>query len=107
MGYMKKLEIILRKEKLDDAIKAIKKIGVGGLSVSEVQGQGAEEEPLVGQSYTRSVIMTVVEDEKVNPILKSVGDAACTETKGDGKIFISNIEEVMDLCTKECGHTVL
>ncbi|MDX1533142.1 MAG: P-II family nitrogen regulator [Nitrosopumilaceae archaeon] len=104
---MKKLEIILRKEKLDDAIKAIKKIGVGGLSVSEVQGQGAEEEPLVGQSYTRSVIMTVVEDEKVNPILKSVGDAACTETKGDGKIFISNIEEVMDLCTKECGHTVL
>ena len=104
---MKKLEIILRKEKLDDAIKAIKKVGVGGLSVSEVQGQGAEEDPLVGQSYTRSVIMTVVEDEKVNPILKAVGDAACTETKGDGKIFVSNIEEVMDLCTKECGYTVL
>ena len=104
---MKKLEIILRKEKLDDAIKAIKKVGVGGLSVSEVQGQGAEEEPLVGKFYTRSMIMTVVEDDKVNPILKSVGDAACTETKGDGKIFISNIEEVMDLCTKECGHTVL
>ncbi len=104
---MKKLEIILRKEKLDDAIKAIKKVGVGGLSVSEVEGQGAEEDPLVGQSYTRSVIMTVVDDDKVNPILKAVGDAACTETKGDGKIFVSNIEEVMDLCTKECGHTVL
>ena len=104
---MKKLEIIVRKEKLDDALKAINKVGVGGLSISEVQGQGAEEEPLVGQTYTRSMIMTVVEDDKVNPILKAVGDAACTETKGDGKIFVSNIEEVMDLCTKECGHTVL
>ena len=104
---MKKLEIIVRKEKLDDTLKAINKVGVGGLSISEVQGQGAEEEPLVGQTYTRSMIMTVVEDDKVNPILKAVGDAACTETKGDGKIFVSNIEEVMDLCTKECGHTVL
>jgi len=104
---MKKLEIILRTEKRDAAIKAIKKVGVGGLSVSEVQGQGAQEEPLVGNFYTRAIITTVVEDEKVNPILKAVGDAACTETKGDGKIFISNIEEVMDLCTKECGHTVL
>ena len=104
---MKKLEIILRTEKRDAAIQAIKKIGVGGLSVSEIQGQGAQEEPLVGNYYTRALIVTVVEDEKVNPILKAVGDAACTETKGDGKIFVSNIEEVMDLCTKECGYTVL
>lgn len=104
---MKKLEIILRTEKRDAAVQAIKKVGVGGLSVSEIQGQGAQEEPLVGNYYTRALIVTVVEDDKVNPILKAVGDAACTETKGDGKIFVSNIEEVMDLCTKECGYTVL
>jgi len=104
---MKKLEIILRKEKQDDAIKAIRKVGVGGLSVSEVKGQGSEEKPIVGDFYTKSIITTVVEDDKVNSLLKAVGDAACTETKGDGKIFISNIEEVMDLCTKECGHIVL
>ncbi len=104
---MKKLEIIIRTEKRDAAVQAIKKVGVGGLSVSEIQGQGAQEEPLVGNYYTRALIVTVVEDDKVNPILKAVGDAACTETKGDGKIFVSNIEEVMDLCTKECGYTVL
>ena len=107
MTDMKKLEIILRKEKLDDAVKAIRKVGVGGLSLSQIQGQGAEDDPLVGEFYTRSMITTVIEDEKVNPMLKAVGDAACTETKGDGKIFVSDIEEVMDLCTKECGHTVL
>ena len=104
---MKKLEIILRTEKRDAAIQAIKKVGVGGLSVTEIEGQGAEEQPLVGQFYTKALIVTVVEDDKVNPILKAVGNVACTETKGDGKIFISNIEEVMDLCTKECGYTVL
>ena len=104
---MKKLDIILRTEKRDTAIQAIRKIGVGGLTVTEVKGQGSEEQPLVGDFYTRTKITTIVEDEKVNPILKAVGDAACTETKGDGKIFISNVEEVMDLCTKECGHTVL
>ena len=107
MKDMKKLEIILRKEKLDDAMKAIRKVGVGGLSISEIQGQGSEDAPLVGGFYTRSMITTIIEDEKVNPILKAVGDAACTETKGDGKIFVSDIEEVMDICTKECGHTVL
>ena len=104
---MKKLDIILRTEKRDAAIQAIRKIGVGGLTVTEVKGQGSEEEPLVGEFYTRCKITTVVVDEKVNPILKSIGDTACTETKGDGKIFVSNVEEVMDLCSKECGHTVL
>ena len=104
---MKKLEIILRKEKLDDVIKAIRKVGVGGLFVSEVKGQGSEAEPIVGEFYTKSIIITVVDEDKVNPILKAVSNAACTETKGDGKIFVSNIEEVMDLCTKECGYTVL
>ncbi len=104
---MKKLEIILRTEKLDDAIKAIRKVGVGGLFVSEVKGQGSEEKPIVGQFYTKSIIITVVEDDKVHPILQAVSNTACTETKGDGKIFVSNIEEVMDLCTKECGYTLL
>lgn len=104
---MKRLDIFLRKEKLDDSVKAIKKVGVGGLSILEVHGQGAEEEPLVGESYTRSMIITVVEDEKVDAILKAVGNAACTSTKGDGKIFISDVNEVMDLCSKECGYKVL
>ena len=40
-------------------------------------------------------------------VLKAVADIACTGTKGDGKVFISNVEEVMDICSKECGHTLL
>ena len=104
---MKKLEIVVREEKLESTIKAIRQIGVGGISVWKVQGQGAEEPPLVGDTYTRSMAIVIVEDEKVDPILKAVADVACTETKGDGKVFVSNIEEVLDICSKECGHKVL
>lgn len=104
---MKRLDIVLRPERRDDAIRAIRGVGVGGLTVAEAQGQGSEERPLVGEFYTRAVITTVVDDDKVGPILKAVGEAACTETKGDGKVFVSPVEEVMDLCTRECGHTVL
>lgn len=104
---MKRLDIIVRSEKVDDTIKAIKSVGVGGVSVLEVQGQGSEEEPLVGKHHSRGMIITVVEDSKVEPILTAVANVACTNTKGDGKIFISSVDEVMDLCTKECGHRIL
>ena len=104
---MKRLEIIVRDDHVNNVVKAIKKVGVGGVSVSRVQGQGAEEDPLVGQYYTRGCIMTVVDDEKVDPILVAVKKIACTNTKGDGKVFISNVEGIMDICTGESGHKVL
>ncbi len=104
---MKRLDIIVRKDMVDDTIKAIKTVGVGGVSTLQIQGQGSEEQPIVGSNYPRGMIITVVEDSKVNPILVAVGNVACTNSKGDGKVFISNVEEVMDICTKECGHKLL
>ena len=96
---MKRLDIIVKCDKVDDTIKAFKVVGVGGVSTLQIQGQGREEQPLVG-SYARGMIITVVEDSKVKPILAAVGNVACTNAKGDGKVFISNVEEVMDICTK-------
>jgi nitrogen regulatory protein P-II 1 len=104
---MKRLDIIVKSDKVDDTVNAIKTVGVGGVSTLQIQGQGSEESPLVGSNYTRGMIITIVEDSKVEPILTAVGNVACTNTKGDGKVFISNVEEVMDICTKECGHKVL
>jgi len=104
---MKRLDIIVKSDKVDDTVKAIKTVGVGGVSILQIQGQGSEEQPLVGSNYTRGMIITIVEDDKVDPILTAVGNVACTNTKGDGKVFISNVAEVMDICTKECGYKVL
>ena len=104
---MKKVEAFVQPDMLNPIIKAIREIGVGGLTVLDAQGQGGAEPPLVGQFFSKKVLVVVVEDEKADKIMEVVANTACTGTKGDGKIFVSNIEESTDICTKEKGiHTL-
>ncbi len=104
---MKKIEAFIQPDMLDPVIKAIREIGVGGLTVLNAQGRGVADPPLVGQFFERIVLVTVVEDEKVDKIMEAIANTACTGAKGDGKIFISNIEESTDICSKEKGiHTL-
>ena len=100
---MKKIEAYVNPGMRDKVVAAIKKIGVGGISVSPCQGQGAEDPPLVGSYYTKDLIVTVVNGEKVTPILDAIAEIACTGTKGDGKVFVTAIEDALDICTKERG----
>lgn len=104
---MKKIEAYIQQDMLDPVIKAIREIGVGGLTVLNAQGQGAAEPPLVGQFFSKNIVIVVVEDEKADKIMESIANTACTGAKGDGKIFVSNIEESTDICSKEKGiHTL-
>ena len=104
---MKKVEAIIQPDMLDNVIKAMRKVGVGGLTVLNAQGQGSAEPPLVGQFFSKTIVITVVEDEKADEIMEEIAKTACTGTKGDGKIFVSNIEESTDICTQEKGiHTL-
>lgn len=104
---MKRVEAIIPKENLDKVIGAIRKIGVGGLTVGDCQGQGAAEPPLVGEYFSRKWIVTVVDDDKSDMVMSAIADAGCSKSKGDGKIFVTNVEESMDICTKEKGiHTL-
>ncbi len=104
---MKKIEAFIQQDMLNPVIKAIREIGVGGLTVLNAQGQGAAEPPLVGQFFSKNIVVVVVEDEKVDKIMEAIANTACTGAKGDGKIFISNIEESTDICSKEKGiHTL-
>ncbi len=104
---MKKIEAFIQQDMLDPVIKAIRKIGVGGLTVLSAQGQGAAEPPLVGQFFSKNIVVVVVEDEKVDKIMEAIANTACTGAKGDGKIFVTNIEESTDICSKEKGiHTL-
>ena len=48
--------------------------------------------PLVGQYYSKEAIVTVVPDSKVDAILDAIAKVACTGTKGDGKVFVTNVE---------------
>lgn len=104
---MKKIEAIIQPDKLERVIKAIRKVGVGGLTVIEGQGQGSAEPPLVGQFFPKTMVIIVVDDAKVDDVMEKIADTACTRTKGDGKIFVTNVEESTDICTKEKGiHTL-
>lgn len=100
---MKQIEAIVQPEIRDKVVKAIKKTGVGGITVSHAQGQGAADPPLVGQYFSKERIVTVVDDSKVDDILNSIAQVACTGTKGDGKVFVTNVEDALDICTKERG----
>jgi len=102
---MKKIEAIIQPGAKDAVIAAIKKVGVGGVTVHQVQGQGAQDPPLVGQYFSRDMIICVVDDPKLDEIVDAIANVACTGTKGDGKVFITTVDDALDICTKKRGTT--
>ena len=100
---MKKIEAIIRPGVRDAVVAAIKKNGVGGVTIQQVQGQGSQDSPLVGQYYSSEMVICVVDDPKLDDILDSIANVACTATKGDGKVFVTTVDDVLDICTKKRG----
>ena len=104
---MKRIEAIIQSNMKDKVIGAIKKVGVGGVTVWQTQGLGEADPPLVGQYFSKEVVVTVVSDSKVDAVLDAISNVACTGTKGDGKVFVTNVENVLDICTKETGESAI
>ncbi len=104
---MKRIETVVQPGIKDQVVGAIKKVGVGGITIWHTQGQGAAEPPLVGQYFSKEAIVTVVPDSKVDAVLDAIANVACTGTKGDGKVFVTNVENALDICTKEKGESAI
>ncbi len=102
---MKKIEAIIRPGQRDAVVAAIKKLGVGGVTIHHVQGQGAQDPPLVGQYFSSDMVICVVDDPKLNDILDAIANVACTGAKGDGKVFVTTVDDALDICTKKRGTT--
>ena len=108
---MKKLEAIIKPFKLDDVKAALHEIGVTGMTVSEVRGFGRQKghtEVYRGAEYTidflpKVKIEVVLDDELVPQAVEVVQKAARTDKIGDGKIFVSNVEEAVRIRTGERG----
>jgi len=100
---MKKIEAIVQPATRDAVIAKIKKVGVGGVTVHQVQGQGTQDPPLVGQYFSRDLIICVIDDPKLDEVLDAIANVACSGTKGDGKVFVTTIDDALDLCTKKRG----
>ncbi|WP_372766599.1 P-II family nitrogen regulator [Lutibacter sp.] len=111
---MKKIEAIIRKSKFDDVKEALHQIEVNFFSYWDVTGVGNEKEGHVyrGVSYNTSDIQRrflsiVVSDPFLDRTVEAILKTAFTGIVGDGKIFVSNVEEAYRIRTKEAGSDSL
>ncbi|MFB5606808.1 MAG: P-II family nitrogen regulator [Candidatus Nitrosomaritimum yanchengensis] len=102
---MKRIETVVQSEVSRKVVKAIRDTGVGGVTLIESLGQGAGDRPEIGgkqiEFNSTDVIITVVNDFEVDSVVSAIIDTAHTGQKGDGKIFVSNVEESFDISTKQ------
>jgi nitrogen regulatory protein P-II 1 len=114
-GTMKKIEAIVKPFKLDEVKNALTKIGVQGMTVTEVRGFGRQKghtEVYRGAEYKidfvpKSKIELIVTDEIVTQVIEAIERAAKTGKIGDGKIFVSSVDEVIRIRTGERGKDAL
>ena len=102
---MKRIESVVQSEVSRKVVKAIRDTGVGGVTLIESLGQGAGDRPEIGgkqiEFNSTDVVVTVVNDSEVDSVVSAIIDTAHTGQKGDGKIFITNVEESFDISTKQ------
>ena len=106
---MKKIEAIIKPFKLDEVKEALSKIGVSGLTVFEVKGFGRQKghtELYRGAEYVvdflpKIKLEFIIDDENLEEVIETIKLSAHTGKIGDGKIFISSIEEIIRIRTGE------
>ncbi|NPV00265.1 MAG: P-II family nitrogen regulator [Brevinematales bacterium] len=112
---MKKIEAIIRPEKLEAVVDKLQDLGYPGLNITNIQGHGRQKgmkEIFRGREYDIKFIQKVkielvVPDDKVEMIVDAIIDIAKTGAIGDGKIFLSDIADAIRVRTKERGDTAL
>jgi nitrogen regulatory protein P-II 1 len=112
---MKKIEAIIQPHKLDEVKEALISISVEGITISEVRGHGRQKghtETYRGAEYNVDLLPKVkleifVPDSRVEEIIGAISTAARSGKIGDGKIFVSSVEEAVRIRNDERGQGVL
>lgn len=112
---MKKIEAIIRPEKLDVVRKALDSSGYPGIMISEIEGHGKQKgvvQQWRGETYRVELlpkvkIEVIVPDKDVDRITKIIIEGARTGAVGDGKIFVSDIKEAIRIRTGEKGEEAI
>lgn len=112
---MKKLEAIIKPFKLDEVREALSEIGVNGLTVTEVKGFGRQKghtELYRGAEYVvdflpKIKVELVVPDNLLDASMEAIINAARTGKIGDGKIFVTNVEQVIRIRTGETDEAAI
>ena len=112
---MKKIEAIVRPEKIDEIRKALESAGYPGMTVTEVEGHGKQKgvtrqwrgEAYKGDLLPKGKLELVVSDKDAERILSTIIAKAKTGAVGDGKIFVSDVKDVVRIRTGERGEEAL
>ncbi|MCT4557345.1 MAG: P-II family nitrogen regulator [Pelagimonas sp.] len=112
---MKKIEAIIKPFKLDEVKEALQDVGIQGLSVIEVKGFGRQKghtELYRGAEYVvdflpKVKIEIILDDDQVDAAMDAIVSAAKTDKIGDGKIFVSPVEQALRIRTGETGSDAL
>ncbi|HID95538.1 MAG TPA: P-II family nitrogen regulator [Candidatus Latescibacteria bacterium] len=111
---MKMIECVIRPEKLNGVKQALAKIGILGITAIEVKGSGRQKGKMVdskGEStiefLPKVLLKMVVKDQQLPQALEMITSSSRTGSIGDGKIFVSNIEEAIRIRTGQRGDAAL
>jgi len=114
---MKRVEAIISSEKVLELNEALKKAGVGGCTIFESRGRGKGAKPVVesGRGTSRYVsefsvranVLTVIEDSQVEKVINTILATVSTGSAADGKIFISSVNDAIDIGTKKHGEAAI
>jgi len=112
---MKKIEAVIKPFKLDDVREALSEIGIAGMTATEVKGFGRQKghtELYRGAEYVvdflpKVKIEIVIRDDQVDPCVEAITEAARTGKIGDGKIFITTVEQAYRIRTGERDEEAL
>ena len=112
---MKKIEAIIKPFKLDEVKESLSEIGIQGMTVTEVKGfgrTGGKKEVYRGSAYVVDFVPKVkleiiVKEDMVHQVLEAITKAAKTGRIGDGKIFVTPVDEVIRIRTGEKGEDAI
>ncbi|HET6613786.1 MAG TPA: P-II family nitrogen regulator [Kofleriaceae bacterium] len=112
---MKKVEAIIKPFKLDEVKESLSEIGVHGMTVTEVKGfgrTGGKKEVYRGSAYVVDFVPKVkleiiVADDNVRQVVATITEAARTGRIGDGKIFVTPVDEIVRIRTGETGEDAI
>jgi nitrogen regulatory protein P-II 1 len=112
---MKRIDAVIKPHTVDEVKNSLARAGVTGLTVLEAKGFGRQKghtEMYRGTEYTvdflpKILISVVVVDDLVEPAVKAISDAARTGKIGDGKIFVSSLDDVIRIRTGERGRDAI